>query len=91
LETELRKLSLGETRFRFERQARQGIDGVKFSVHEPADGDEHVHAHYDEIRAQLEESALSDFVRQKALAIFETDRDRRSKDSWRAGGDSRLS
>jgi uncharacterized protein (TIGR00299 family) protein len=71
LEAELRKLSLGETRFRFERQTRQGIDGVKFVVHEPAHEDKHAHAHYDEIRSQLEESALSDFVRQKALAIFE--------------------
>jgi uncharacterized protein (TIGR00299 family) protein len=71
LEAELRKLSLGETRFRFERQTRQGIDGVKFVVHEPAHEDKHAHAHYDEIRSQLAESALSDFVRQKALAIFE--------------------
>lgn len=71
LEAELRKLLLGETHFHFERQTRQGINGVKFSVHEQAGAKEHAHTHYDQIRAQIEQSALSDFVRQKALAIFE--------------------
>ncbi len=68
LTAELGKLSLGETRFDFERQVRQGISGTKFIVHE------HGHAHgrrWSEIRELIGGSALSDFVRQKALAVFE--------------------
>lgn len=68
LEAELRKLSLGEAHFAFDRQSRQGISGVKFSVRESG------HAHgrtYEQIRSVLGGSALSDFVRQKSLAIFE--------------------
>ncbi len=68
---ELDKLSLGETRFNFQRQTRQGISGLKFSVHEPAPAHGHAHTHYAEIRELIGGSALSDFVRQKALAIFE--------------------
>lgn len=74
LETELRKLLLSEVRFRFERQTRKGISGVKFSVREDEEEHEHEHEHgrsYEEIRALINRSALSDFVRQKALAIFE--------------------
>lgn len=69
IEAELGKLSLGATGFSFARQTRQGISGVKFEVHLPEDG--HGHTHYGEIRARIEESNLSGFVRQKALAIFE--------------------
>ncbi|MEO7725549.1 MAG: nickel pincer cofactor biosynthesis protein LarC [Chthoniobacterales bacterium] len=68
LEAELGKLSLGEMRMSFERQSRQGINGVKFSVHEEG------HAHgrrHDQIRELIGGSRLSDFVRQRALAIFE--------------------
>ena len=68
LEEELRKLSLGETSFDFARQSRQGISGVKFSVHE--NGHRHGRS-YEQIRKLLGQSALSDFVRQRALAIFE--------------------
>ena len=67
LAAELHKLSLGETHFDFERQNRQGISGVKFSVHQ------HAHAHgrsYEQICGLIDGSALSDFVRQKARAIF---------------------
>ncbi|MBA3544018.1 MAG: nickel pincer cofactor biosynthesis protein LarC [Chthoniobacterales bacterium] len=68
LEAELGKLSLGEMHLHFERQSRQGISGVKFSVRE------HGHGHgrrYDQIRELIGGSSLSDFVRQRALAIFE--------------------
>ena len=68
IEAELRKLSLGETRFAFERQIRQGIEGVRFSVEESG------HAHgrsYEQICRLIGQSALSDFVSQKARAVFE--------------------
>ncbi|MEO5719560.1 MAG: nickel pincer cofactor biosynthesis protein LarC [Chthoniobacterales bacterium] len=68
LEAELGKLSLGEMHLHFEREARQGISGIKFSVHQ------HGHGHgrrYDQIRELIGDSALSDFVRQRSLAIFE--------------------
>lgn len=68
---ELGKLSLGEARFTFERQTRQGISGLKFLVHERAPARGHAHAHYAQIRELLGGSTLSDFVRQKSLAIFE--------------------
>ncbi len=71
IERELRKLrSLGATPLRFERQSRQGISGIKFTVDEAA-APAHDHTHYREIRELIGGSALSDFVRQKALAIFE--------------------
>ena len=68
IEAELRKLSLGETRFAFERQTRQGIEGLRFSVEESG------HAHgrsYEQICRLIGQSALSDFVSQKARAVFE--------------------
>lgn len=71
IEAELGKLSLGETRFTFTRQTRQGISGVKFQVHLPAAVDGDHHTHYAGIRTHLESSGLSGFVKQKALAIFE--------------------
>ncbi len=77
LERELSKLPLGETALRFERQTRQGISGVKFIVGEPPTPHdehthhEHAHTHYSEIRERIGGSALSGFVREKALAIFE--------------------
>ncbi len=67
LEAELRKLSLGGTHFHFARESRQGISGMKFSVAAPT------HAHgrsYGQIRELLEGSALSLFVRARALAVF---------------------
>ncbi len=69
IETELRKLSLGKTRLHFERQTRKGISGIKFLVEEAVPT--HEHTHYEAIRKLIGESGLSDFVRQKALAIFE--------------------
>ena len=68
IRAELDKLSLGEVHFEFERQSRQGISGTKFLVRENG------HAHgrrWVEIRELIGQSALSEFVRQKALAVFE--------------------
>lgn len=70
IEAELRKLSLGDTRLEFERQTRRGISGIKFLVEE-AHQVRPEHTHYAAICRFIDESALSDFVRQKALAIFE--------------------
>ena len=74
LEAELHKLSLGKTQFQFERQTRQGISGLKFSIQEDeelrAEEKAHMHTRYEQIRDLIGSSALSDFVRQKALAIF---------------------
>ena len=82
LEAELRKLSLGKTGLRFERQTRQGITGLKFCVDDPAPAHGHEHAHehthehahththYEAIRDRIGASDLSEFVRQKALAVF---------------------
>lgn len=69
IEAELGKLSLGATRFTFERETRKGIIGIKFEVHAPSHG--HEHRHYSDIRERIGGSSLSTFVRQKALAIFE--------------------
>jgi len=72
LEAELRKLSLGETRFEFERQSRRGISGTKFGVCAAEDGQRHPHGRsYEQIRDLIGGSALSAFVRQRSLAIFE--------------------
>ncbi len=71
LESELRKVSLGEAHFHFERQTRRGISGIKFSVR---DEHEHEHEHgrsYPQIRELIGGSAVSGFVREKALAIFQ--------------------
>jgi uncharacterized protein (DUF111 family) len=70
IEAELRKLSLGETRLAFERQTRRGISGIKFLAEE-AHQVRPEHTHYAAICRSIDESALSDFVRQKALAILE--------------------
>ena len=124
-EWELGKLEIGDFHAHWERQARQNIDGVKFSIHEGAThthgqdepeeeehghhhqhgheheeehereeehghehdhrehGHEHAHHHHEEehgshehgrnfreIRALIEESALSDFVKKHAVGIF---------------------
>ena len=72
LEAELRKLSLGETRFEFERQSRRGISGTKFGVCAAEDGQRHPHGRsYEQIRDLIGGSALSAFVRRRSLAIFE--------------------
>ncbi|MGI8955916.1 MAG: LarC family nickel insertion protein, partial [Chthoniobacterales bacterium] len=68
IRAELNKLSLGEVHFGFERQSRQGISGTKFLVREK--GQAHGRR-WVEIRELIGQSALSEFVRQKALAVFE--------------------
>ncbi|MEI8234827.1 MAG: nickel pincer cofactor biosynthesis protein LarC [Verrucomicrobiota bacterium] len=95
LEWELSQLELGDFHMHFERQERQHISGIHFSIHEgsthrheqdapcacphPHDhqhshGHEHAHAEeqrtYAQIRAMLEASDLSDFVKTHALSIF---------------------
>ena len=76
LEAELCKLSLGEAHFHFERQSRRGISEIKFCVHahEHEHAHEHAHEHthgrsYAQIRDLIGGSALSDFVRQRSLAV----------------------
>ena len=81
LEWELSKLDLGDFHMHFERQKRQNIEGVKFSIHEGAthkhDHDAHAHDHHEHgrshagIRALISGSGLSDFVKKHALGIFQ--------------------
>lgn len=99
-EWELGKLEIGDFHAHWERQMRQHIEGVKFSIHEGAthehDEEEHHHDHaehghehehhhhhhepeehhhhgrgYREIRALIEKSGLSEFVKRHAIGIFE--------------------
>lgn len=83
LERELAKLGLGgEFHLHFSRQSRCGIEGVKFDVHlhthehghhEHSHAHEHEHTHgrtFAEIRALLEASELSDFVKARSVAVF---------------------
>ena len=98
-ERELSHLDLGDFHMHFERQQRQAIEGVKFSIHEGAThrhdqnapcacgGHGHAHSHphehehtheaehvhgrsHAQIRALIETSDLSPFVKTHALAIF---------------------
>lgn len=77
-EWELAKLDLGDFHTHFERQSRNGIEGVKFSIHEGAthsheheSAHEHVHGRrHDEIRTLIEASELSDTVKRRALSLF---------------------
>jgi uncharacterized protein (TIGR00299 family) protein len=85
LESELAKLGIsGECHLHFDRQKRQGIEGIKFTVHphnlphplphnHPHPHDHPPHAHgrsHCEIRDLIESSALSPFVKRRALATF---------------------
>ncbi len=84
LSGELGKLGLrDEFHLHFSRQTRRHIEGVKFDVHlhghAHAPGDHHhhhneeTHVHgrsFADIRALLEASALSDFVKTRALSVF---------------------
>jgi uncharacterized protein (TIGR00299 family) protein len=83
LERELAKLGLGgEFHLHFSRQNRCGIEGVKFDVHlhahehghhEHAHTHEHGHTHgrtFAEIRDLIGGSALSEFVKTRAVAVF---------------------
>jgi uncharacterized protein (TIGR00299 family) protein len=83
LETELAKLGLGdEFHLHVSRRSRRGIEGVKFDVrlhahnhahHDHSHGDAHGHSHgrtFTEIRALIDGSTLSDFVKARAIAVF---------------------
>jgi uncharacterized protein (TIGR00299 family) protein len=79
LEWELSKVDLGGCHMHFEREKRNGIEGIKFSIHEGAthsrehdhDG-KHGHGRrHAEIRKLIEGSGLSDFVKRHALSIFQ--------------------
>lgn len=107
LEWETGKLGLAPAHLHFDRESRNGIQGVRFRVHEGAHchsggeehehhdhahdhghshdhechghghdhehGHEHQHTHgrsFAEIRRLIEESALSDFVKTRAVAVF---------------------
>ncbi|HEY8901971.1 MAG TPA: nickel pincer cofactor biosynthesis protein LarC [Chthoniobacterales bacterium] len=76
-----------EFHLHFSRQSRRHIEGVKFDVHlhsHPHEGHSHEHAHehphddphshgrsFADIRTLLEGSALSPFVKSRALAVFQ--------------------
>jgi pyridinium-3,5-bisthiocarboxylic acid mononucleotide nickel chelatase len=84
LERELTKLGLEGYHLHVSRGHRRGIEGVKFDVHL---ADEHAHSHQDhahghshphghgrtftEIRQLIAASRLSDWVKQKAVAVFQ--------------------
>jgi uncharacterized protein (TIGR00299 family) protein len=83
LDRELAKLGLGgEFHLHFSRQSRRGIEGVKFDVHlhahehghhEHSHAHEHEHTHgrtFTEIHDLIGGSALSDFVKTRAVAVF---------------------
>ncbi|HOC54931.1 MAG TPA: nickel pincer cofactor biosynthesis protein LarC [Verrucomicrobiota bacterium] len=80
LEQELKKLHLGGYHLRVTRGRKLNLEGVKFEVHLADDHDhgEQTHAHphhhertFAEIRQLIAESQLSDWVRQKAVAVFQ--------------------
>jgi len=91
LESELAKLGIAsEYHLHFDRQKRQGIEGIKFTFHphnlphphphnlphphphpHPHNHDHHTHGRsHREIRDLIESSALSPFVKRRALATF---------------------
>ncbi|MGA2556635.1 MAG: nickel pincer cofactor biosynthesis protein LarC [Verrucomicrobiota bacterium] len=83
IEQELAKLSLGGFHLHAHRAKRGQIEGVQFEVHlgsEPAPEAGHPHAHehppqpgrqYAEIKELISAAALSPWVKQKALAVFQ--------------------
>lgn len=80
LEQELKKLRLGGYHLRVTRGRKLNLEGVKFEVH-LADNHVHgeqTHAHphrhertFAQIRQLITESQLSDWVKQKAVAVFQ--------------------
>ena len=84
LEPELRKLRIEGYHLHVARGHKASIEGVKFDVHLESEHDHaglphtHVHPHphehgrtFAQIRRLITESALSDWVKQKALAVFQ--------------------
>jgi len=84
LEPELRKLRIEGYHLHVARGHKASIEGVKFDVHLESAHDHaglphtHIHPHpheqgrtFTQIRQLIAESALSDWVKQKALAVFQ--------------------
>jgi len=84
LERELKKLGLDEYHLHVTRGRRAGIEGVKFDVHVAGDHDHsglpptHTHPHphghgrtFAQIRQLITRSGLSDWVKHKAVAVFQ--------------------
>lgn len=82
LEQELKKLRLGGYHLRVTRGRRANLEGVRFEVHlddhhghgEPPHPHAHPHHHertFAQIRQLITESQLSDWVKQKAVAVFQ--------------------
>ena len=83
LQAELQKLGLDEYHLHLSREQRSGIEGARFEVHlqsEHHHGGGHHHSHHQEHShgrtfAQIKEiilrSPLSEWVKQKSLAVFE--------------------
>jgi pyridinium-3,5-bisthiocarboxylic acid mononucleotide nickel chelatase len=84
LERELKKLGLEGYHLHVARERRKGIEGVKFDVHLAAEhahsGQPQTHSHshphehgraFAEIRQLITASQLSDWVKQKAVAVFQ--------------------
>ncbi len=84
LERELRKLGLEEYHLHVTRGSKAGLEGVKFDVHLAGDHDHgqqsHAHSHththenartFAQIRQLISGSALSDWVKHKAVAVFQ--------------------
>jgi len=82
LEAELAKLNLDGYQLHVGRKTKSNIEGVKFDVHLlPTKGDEHSHSHdangghshertFSDIRSLINGSALSDWVKEKSVAVF---------------------
>jgi uncharacterized protein (TIGR00299 family) protein len=73
LEQELRQLPLRGYRLSLTSCSRAGIQAAKFDVHcDEHDGHGHHHHHrsYMDIRAMIEASGLSDWVKQKSIGAF---------------------
>ncbi len=86
LERELTKLGIAGYHAHAERQTKSGLTGIRFAVHLEDGSDHersrphsHAHAHphaagpdrdFAQIRQLLERSALSDWVKRKAVAVF---------------------
>jgi pyridinium-3,5-bisthiocarboxylic acid mononucleotide nickel chelatase len=73
VEEKLRRLSLGGYHLSLQPCLRAGIRALKFEVHgeeHHGHGHEHHHRSFREIRAMIESSGLSDWVKQKSVAAF---------------------
>jgi uncharacterized protein (TIGR00299 family) protein len=75
LERELKKLKLDGWQLHVSRRQKSAIAGVKFDVHlahEPSRGHSHEESrNFSEIKHLISRSKLSDWVRQKSIAVFQ--------------------